>query len=360
MGTVQHDLFGTATVYFKAFQALQEEGIHGNHLALLKAHFNSPKHTATWAELAKAVGYATGGAVNMQYGTLARRVAEQLGIVEPPKGFWLYVLAEWGNKGELGHQEFVLRRPVIQALSRLGILPKTKRKKAPKAAHAPVKPVKKSAAKKPIAKKPTKNPAKKAAKNAPQSARASEDERAAVKKALMTLSDSELQVIAHSPAGDLLHNIAQNILGDRLSQPTPLPINEAKTENLPQIEAVSENTGSKKSDACSLDQVPNTLLAVRHGRKYRDGTKWVLATKKGVYIRTFVEEAALDQWWEDFQHSQQRRPLPLSVGPAEKKSGDAEMSNKAKRRLARQREFSWKTCRGQGQTRKVGSRRSSS
>jgi len=128
-----HDEFGTAADYFKACEALQEKGkgISKNHIALLQAHFKAPNHTATMAQLAESVGYFTGGTVNMQYGTLARRVAQQLGIVEPPKGFWLHVLAGWAKNRdpESGNTAFVLRRPVIQALTRLDILPRKERKK---------------------------------------------------------------------------------------------------------------------------------------------------------------------------------------------------------------------------------------
>ena len=75
--------FGDSEAYFKAFTALQQEGIPENHVAFLQAHFKAPKHTATWAQLAEEVGYASGDTVNLQYGTLAHRVAEQLGIPEP-------------------------------------------------------------------------------------------------------------------------------------------------------------------------------------------------------------------------------------------------------------------------------------
>jgi 5-methylcytosine-specific restriction endonuclease McrA len=129
-----HDEFGTVADYYKAFQALQGKGkgIHEKHLALLNAHFDAPNHTASWAQLAKLVGYSDGDAVNLQYGTLAGRVAQQLGIQEKPKGFWLHVMVKWAKHRdpESGHTAFVLRRPVIQALTRLGILPKIERKKA--------------------------------------------------------------------------------------------------------------------------------------------------------------------------------------------------------------------------------------
>lgn len=116
--------FGTVGDYVKVFEALLKEGIAENHLALMQAHFKAPHHTATWAQIAKAVGYANGNAVNLHYGTLASRVAHHLGIVEPPNGFWLFVLVKWADERDPSdHTAFVLRRPVIEALTQLGILP---------------------------------------------------------------------------------------------------------------------------------------------------------------------------------------------------------------------------------------------
>jgi 5-methylcytosine-specific restriction endonuclease McrA len=116
--------FGTVSDYVKVFEVLLKEGIAENHLALLQAHFKAPHHTATWAQIAKAVGYANGSAVNLHYGTLASRVAHHLRIAEPPNGFWLFVLVKWADdRDPSGHTAFVLRRPVIEALTQLGILP---------------------------------------------------------------------------------------------------------------------------------------------------------------------------------------------------------------------------------------------
>jgi len=118
--------FGTADTYFRAFEILRREGIPEKHIAILQAHFEAPRHTATWAQLAEVVGYANGNAVNLQYGTLAGRAARLLGLVEPPEGWWLFVLVDWAKKkGPRGHQAFVLRRPVIEALARLGVLPES-------------------------------------------------------------------------------------------------------------------------------------------------------------------------------------------------------------------------------------------
>jgi hypothetical protein len=122
--TMDHEEFGTSDAYNRAFQAILSEGIPENHLALLRAHFQAPGHTVTWAQLAKRVGYANRSAVNLQYGTLARRVAKQLRIDEAPKGFWLFVLVGWAGKRDAasGHTAFILRRPVIRALTQLRIL----------------------------------------------------------------------------------------------------------------------------------------------------------------------------------------------------------------------------------------------
>jgi hypothetical protein len=124
---MDHEEFGTVDDYLRAFRAIQAEGIPENHIALLRAHFTAADHTATWAQLAAAVGYANGAAVNLQYGTLARRVAQQLGVSQPPHGFWLHVLAGWADARDpvSGHTAFVLRRPVIEALQRLVLRPAT-------------------------------------------------------------------------------------------------------------------------------------------------------------------------------------------------------------------------------------------
>ena len=126
--------FATANDYFRAFQALEENGIHESHKALLTAHLNAPDHTATWAELAETVGFASGKMVNTQYGRLAHRVADRIGIPQPEKGFWLDILVSCKERDpESGHLAFVLRRPVIEALTRLGIFPKNTQSKKEKA-----------------------------------------------------------------------------------------------------------------------------------------------------------------------------------------------------------------------------------
>lgn len=91
------------------------------HRELLTAHFAAPRHTRTYSELATDVGYANYGAVNLQYGTLARRIAEGLGIFErPSEGFWGAVLVEWTGDYDPRGTRFRLKSSVVDALESLG------------------------------------------------------------------------------------------------------------------------------------------------------------------------------------------------------------------------------------------------
>ena len=120
---MDHTQFGRTDDYLKAIEAVVSNGLPDKHLEMLKAHCSAPDHTVTWAELADEVGYPDFRTVNLQYGRLAHRVAEQLGILEAPNDFWLLVLVDWASDVEIesGHQAFTLRQPVVETLQRLGI-----------------------------------------------------------------------------------------------------------------------------------------------------------------------------------------------------------------------------------------------
>jgi predicted HNH restriction endonuclease len=120
--------FGTSFDYLRAFRALWDEGILEKHLALLQAHLAAPEHTVSWAQLARAVDYQRGSAVNLHYGKLAKQVARQLGLREKPRdiygnAWWLWVLVRWAKAPDpdSGHTRFVLRAPVVAALRELGL-----------------------------------------------------------------------------------------------------------------------------------------------------------------------------------------------------------------------------------------------
>lgn len=123
---MNHDEYGTTEDYAQAFMIVDHEGIHEKHKALLQAHASAPGRTASWTEIAQVVGYINGRAVNLQYGRLAKRVAKELGIAAPPRGFWLHIFADWADEcDQLGHTRFVLRQPVVDAAVRLGLVAAT-------------------------------------------------------------------------------------------------------------------------------------------------------------------------------------------------------------------------------------------
>jgi hypothetical protein len=114
--------FGTAKDYQDAIGAVVAAGVPPRHLAILQAHLHAPGHSASSAELAVAVGYAGWRAVNFQYGALAHRIGAELGLFQPPRGYWANVLIEWSStRNELGHARFTLRPEVVVALTRLGL-----------------------------------------------------------------------------------------------------------------------------------------------------------------------------------------------------------------------------------------------
>jgi hypothetical protein len=127
--------YGTTADYLRAFKAVRAKSLPASYLALLRAHSAAPHHTATWAQLAVALGYANGGVVNLLYSRLSERVGPHLGFRDPPLDFWPYVLVRWaaerdptngdGPRTQIAH---VLRRPAIEALQRLGLVPRGRKK----------------------------------------------------------------------------------------------------------------------------------------------------------------------------------------------------------------------------------------
>lgn len=116
--------FGSANDYYRALRAVEAEGLHPSQRDMLRAHFAAPDHTVSWREMAPSVGYRSAEPVKLQYGKLARRIAERLGISKhQARGFWLFVLADWGPlRDAMGHTMFRLRPEVVSALKRIGWL----------------------------------------------------------------------------------------------------------------------------------------------------------------------------------------------------------------------------------------------
>lgn len=73
------DPIATAESY-KAALSLLEDGMPHKHRLMLEAHYRAPGRRLTARKLAEKVGYANFGAVNLQYGTLARKICDILGL----------------------------------------------------------------------------------------------------------------------------------------------------------------------------------------------------------------------------------------------------------------------------------------
>jgi hypothetical protein len=74
----------SAEKYAKAFEAIKGELSNG-HRAFLKAHYQSPQHTSSASELAKAAGYKGYGGYNLQSQHIGRMLAHYLDISLPQR-----------------------------------------------------------------------------------------------------------------------------------------------------------------------------------------------------------------------------------------------------------------------------------
>ena len=87
---------------------------------LLRVHYEAPRHVRTYSQLAAAVGYKNYGGVSLQYGRLARKVADRLGVAtRPEEGFWGIVIVDWVGAYDPSGTRFRLRPVVVEALEQL-------------------------------------------------------------------------------------------------------------------------------------------------------------------------------------------------------------------------------------------------
>ena len=115
--------FGNVRDYRVAIAEVLDAGVSPRQSELLRAHLWAPGYSASSAELAEAVGYGSWRTANFQYGALAHRIAVELGVFQPPRGFWVNILINWAAdpvRSPLGHARYSLRREVARALIDLG------------------------------------------------------------------------------------------------------------------------------------------------------------------------------------------------------------------------------------------------
>jgi hypothetical protein len=108
--------------YVAAFSRC-ERAIKGR-LKILLAHCTFPGQAATATQLAEAVGYPNHSAVNLNYGLLARRVCEEMGLRAEDIGGqptdWLVTFTDLDRTKGRAHVVLTLHDSVVDALKELG------------------------------------------------------------------------------------------------------------------------------------------------------------------------------------------------------------------------------------------------
>ncbi len=104
--------------FIRAFLAISP--LHENHIAILRCHARAPERTRTAAQLAREVGYPSYSAINLQYGLLAARVGEALGLHDSSLG----LLCEFTPPKTHGNEqwELIMRSAVASAVAEMAWL----------------------------------------------------------------------------------------------------------------------------------------------------------------------------------------------------------------------------------------------
>jgi hypothetical protein len=110
--------------YIAALLTLRDKGIPTSHLAMLRAQGRAPGAAITATQLAEAAGYESYHAANLQYGTLAYKLAGLLGFTPQLKHadgslcWWttLSVAGEGPSDDHAQHFHFVMRPELAHAL----------------------------------------------------------------------------------------------------------------------------------------------------------------------------------------------------------------------------------------------------
>lgn len=125
------DLSATAADYRRALLAVRDLRQTSNTawslwVALLTTHYAMPGHTVTAEQLAARHRLATPGAATLNYGKLARAVADQLGYSPPERRrgkrdpMWWMTLAVGGEGDERDEQfQFTMRAQLAEALEQM-------------------------------------------------------------------------------------------------------------------------------------------------------------------------------------------------------------------------------------------------
>jgi hypothetical protein len=108
----------------KALLVVRDRNLPSGHFAMLRAQCRAPNATITATQLAAAADYENYNAANLQYGTLAMRVATALGYNPEEKHadgspcWWTTLSYSNENQAEenTGHFQFIMRPALVTAL----------------------------------------------------------------------------------------------------------------------------------------------------------------------------------------------------------------------------------------------------
>ncbi len=118
----------TAEKYRKALRQMDIDGcFNGNqYRTMLEAQYEADRQIITSTRLAEAAGYANYNAANLQYGTLGKLLAINLGYLPPKRAngerMWWRTLSTGNDASDMtidGHFEFVMRPELAEALEEL-------------------------------------------------------------------------------------------------------------------------------------------------------------------------------------------------------------------------------------------------
>ncbi len=104
--------------YKTAFQNLEAE-ISADELKMLKANYDAPERTITAEIMSEAMGYASFGGANLQYGKLAGKLCSQLNLNPEYKVEVLCKFVAPKAQGDNIHWLWIMRPEVAQALKEL-------------------------------------------------------------------------------------------------------------------------------------------------------------------------------------------------------------------------------------------------
>jgi predicted HNH restriction endonuclease len=109
--------------FVTALSEIQARGLSREHRAMLQAHWAATKRTVSMAQLARAAEYPGHHVANIQYGSLAKRIAKYGHIDLRRAPMALSAIATWSADPQdpRGHFAFTMRRALADALEEVGL-----------------------------------------------------------------------------------------------------------------------------------------------------------------------------------------------------------------------------------------------